>query len=100
MTRLNSRKLSSSLDFWKIRQQKSTDLTKAGEVQLSKNIDPSNPFNDGDSNIAQHNTQGRYKNIDSNVAFVRKKRDRKEFLSRRGNYLSTPFSFQKRCAPR
>tara|TARA_R100000700_G_scaffold13430_2_gene19050 strand:- start:3612 stop:8258 length:4647 start_codon:yes stop_codon:yes gene_type:complete len=54
-------------DFWKIRQQKSTDLTKAGEVQLSKNIDPSNPFNDGDSNIAQHNTQGRYKNIDSNA---------------------------------
>ena len=53
--------------FWKIRQQKSTDLIKAGESQLSKNIDPSNPYNDGDSAIAQHNTQGRYKNIDNNA---------------------------------
>ena len=54
-------------DFWRIRQQKSTDLAKAGEVQLSKNIDPTNPFNDGDSAISKHNTQGRYKNIDSNA---------------------------------
>ena len=54
-------------DFWNIRQQKSKDLAKAGEVQLSKNIDSTNPFNDGDSAISQHNTQGRYKNIDSNA---------------------------------
>lgn len=53
-------------DFWRIRQQKSTDLAKAGEVQLTKNIDATNPFNDGDSAIAKQNTQGRYKNIDSN----------------------------------
>ena len=57
----------SGKDFWNIRQQKNTDLNKAGEVQLTKNIDSNNPFNDGDSDLAKHNTHGRYKNTDTNA---------------------------------
>ena len=57
----------SSLDFWRVKQQKGADLARAGEVQLELNLDPSNPFTREGSDFAMHNTQGRYKNIDHNA---------------------------------
>ena len=58
----------SPIDFWKTQQQKGRDLARAGEVQLELNLDHSNPFTrDGKSDLAMHNTHGRYKNIDSNA---------------------------------
>ena len=57
----------SGLDFWNIRQQKGADLAQAGEVQKGKNLEADNPFNEGDTPIERHNTQGRYKNTDTNA---------------------------------
>ena len=54
-------------DYWNIRQQKGNDGARAGQEQLGKNIDPENVFNEGDTPLARQNTQGRYKNIDSNA---------------------------------
>jgi len=54
-------------DYWNIRQQKGEDGARAGKEQLGKNIDPENVFNEGDTPLARQNTQGRYKNIDSNA---------------------------------
>ena len=48
-------------DYWSIRQQKGDDSARAGKIQLGKNIEPDNVFNDGLT------TKGGHKNIDSNI---------------------------------
>ena len=49
-------------DYWAIRNQKNGDQIEAGRVQLGKNIDPDNPYNDGGQTY-----KGGYKNENPGV---------------------------------
>mgnify|MGYP003149468631 CR=1 FL=1 len=56
-----------SFHWWKKKQRKGADLARAAETQLELNFDPANPFTREGTQLELFNTQGRYKNIDSNA---------------------------------